>query len=266
MGGVPSVPRDRTRKLEVISGAYSRTGTVSLSLALETLLDGPVMHGGTQLIGREDAYVKLWHEIFEARKAGDKARTLKLLREATAGFVAITDVPGNCLIPELRELYPEAQVIVVNRDKERWFASIRLIVQQATPWWLRYLLAPCPGWRWFAPVIDQVSDVARERARELGWGTLTPKTLEEHNNWVRDITPPEQFHVIELKDGWEPLCQILNKPVPKEPFPRANDAEAVKQLSKDIFMKASMVWVGILTGTAALSYGGWWAWTMASSA
>jgi hypothetical protein len=54
MGGVPSVPRDRTRKLEVISGAYSRTGTVSLSLALEKLLDGPVMHGGTQLIGRED--------------------------------------------------------------------------------------------------------------------------------------------------------------------------------------------------------------------
>jgi hypothetical protein len=83
---------------------------------------------------------------------------------------------------------------------------------------------------------------------------------------VRDITPPEQFHVIELKDGWEPLCRILDKPVPKKPFPRANDAEAVMQLSKDIFMKASMVWVGILTGTAALSCGGWWAWTMASSA
>lgn len=54
MGGVPSVPTDRSRKIEVIGAGYSRTGTVSMSLALEKLLDGPVMHGGTQIFGRED--------------------------------------------------------------------------------------------------------------------------------------------------------------------------------------------------------------------
>lgn len=77
---------------------------------------------------------------------------LKLLREATAGFVAITDVPGNCFIPELQELYPEAEVIVVNRDRDRWFASIEMI-KGAVPPWLGYLLAPCPGWRWFYHLI-----------------------------------------------------------------------------------------------------------------
>lgn len=54
MGGVPSVPHDKSRTLQVIGAGYSRTGTVSMSMALETLLDGPVMHGGTQLLGRED--------------------------------------------------------------------------------------------------------------------------------------------------------------------------------------------------------------------
>jgi hypothetical protein len=54
MGGIPSVPRDRTRTLKVIGAGYSRTGTLSMAMALERLLDGPVMHGGSQLLGRED--------------------------------------------------------------------------------------------------------------------------------------------------------------------------------------------------------------------
>jgi hypothetical protein len=54
MGGTASVPQDRSRTLKVIGAGYSRTGTLSMAMALEKLLDGPVMHGGSQLLGRED--------------------------------------------------------------------------------------------------------------------------------------------------------------------------------------------------------------------
>jgi hypothetical protein len=54
MGGVPSIPTDPTRSLKITGAGYSRTGTLSMALALEKLLDGPVMHGGSQLLGRED--------------------------------------------------------------------------------------------------------------------------------------------------------------------------------------------------------------------
>jgi hypothetical protein len=54
MGGVPSIPTDPSRKVQAIGAGFSRTGTLSMSLALERLLDGPVCHGGTQLLGRED--------------------------------------------------------------------------------------------------------------------------------------------------------------------------------------------------------------------
>lgn len=54
MGGVPSIPTDHTRRLQVIGAGYSRTGTVTMQLALEKLLDGPVLHGGTQILSRED--------------------------------------------------------------------------------------------------------------------------------------------------------------------------------------------------------------------
>ena len=46
MGGAASVPDDSTRSLKVIGAGYSRTGTLSMAMALETLLNGPVMHGG----------------------------------------------------------------------------------------------------------------------------------------------------------------------------------------------------------------------------
>ena len=59
MGAGASVPQDKSRELRVIGAGYSRTGTLSLALALEKLLDGPVMHGGSQLLGREDGIYAL---------------------------------------------------------------------------------------------------------------------------------------------------------------------------------------------------------------
>lgn len=57
MGGNASKPTDLSRSLKVIGAGYSRTGTLSMALALEKLLDGPVMHGGSQFLGREDGIV-----------------------------------------------------------------------------------------------------------------------------------------------------------------------------------------------------------------
>jgi hypothetical protein len=54
MGGSPSIPTNPNRTLCVIGAGYSRTGTVSLQLALEALLQGPVLHGGTMILSRED--------------------------------------------------------------------------------------------------------------------------------------------------------------------------------------------------------------------
>lgn len=57
MGGVASIPTDPSKKVQVISAGYSRTGTVSMSLALEKLVDGPVLHGGTQILVRDDGRI-----------------------------------------------------------------------------------------------------------------------------------------------------------------------------------------------------------------
>ena len=153
MGGVASIPTDPSRTLKVIGAGYSRTGTLSMALALEKLLDGPVMHGGSQLLGREDAYVKLWTRVFAARH--DRPLLLKLLREATSGFVGITDAPGNCFIQELLELYPDAEVICVSRERERWWKSWEMVTNTAGQGFLNWFLMVCPGKRWYPKLVTQ---------------------------------------------------------------------------------------------------------------
>lgn len=58
MGGVASLPVDPRQRPQVICVGYQRTGTLSMALALEKLGYGPVAHGGSQLVGREDGAVK----------------------------------------------------------------------------------------------------------------------------------------------------------------------------------------------------------------
>lgn len=50
---------------------------------------------------------------------------------------------------------------------------------------------------------------------------------------------------MEITDGWAPLCKMLNKPVPKQPFPRVNDAAALNELIKGMMLATAGVWLVI---------------------
>jgi len=78
--------------------------------------------------------------------------------------------------------------------------------------------------------------------------------MDEHNEYVKKVTPPHKFHMMELSDGWQPLCKILNMKIPNEPFPRANDAEAVEGLAGQIFWGAAWRWIGIFSICGMLGY------------
>ncbi|ORY67540.1 P-loop containing nucleoside triphosphate hydrolase protein [Pseudomassariella vexata] len=259
MGGVPSKPGDPSRPLEVIGAGYSRTGTLSVQLALEKLLDGPVMHGGTHILSREDAFPRKWMQAYNARRAGDKELTLKLLRELTAGYVGITDLPGIGFIGELQEIYPEAKVLLVTRDPVKWWRSVEPVARNSTVWWLPYVIFPVPGWRWFPSLVEEWSMYARTLRGRTDENTVAggPTVLEAHNKFVMDLVPnKDRLLVMELKEGWEPLARFLGKPVPEEPFPRANDADSAEQTAKKVFGKVLKIWVGMFTVAGVGVYAG----------
>ncbi|KAI0547953.1 hypothetical protein F4679DRAFT_340767 [Xylaria curta] len=262
MGGVASIPTDPSRKVQVISAGYSRTGTVSMSLALEKLLDGPILHGGTQILTRDDDYCLTWIRAYEAREAGDKQETLKLVRKATAGFVGTADLPPADFMSEMVELYPDAKVVLVKRDATRWWNSIAALTSRTTPSWLGIVLAPIPGWRHLATFAQVYS---RSTLRLAGLEDRNasptdlikhggPHILEAHEEKVRSLVPKDQLLEMDLKDGWEPLCKFLKVPIPSEPFPRANDAKAADQYATKVLLKVLLVWVSLLAGTGAIVY------------
>ncbi|KJZ71270.1 hypothetical protein HIM_09343 [Hirsutella minnesotensis 3608] len=261
MGCVPSVPTDPSRTVEVIAAGFSRTGTSSMSIALARLLDGPFMHGGSQVLGREDAYVRLLIEVMRSRH--HRPALLKLLRQATAGFVGVADCPlAVCFLPELLELYPDARVVLVTRDPDRWWTSMQLFYDSLPRVrgyrGLGLLLLPCPRWRWVPAATDHVFTILEER-----FGVEPSKDLIlRYNDWVRAVTPPDRLLEMEITQGWAPLAKFLGRPVPDEPFPRVNDAANWRAIERRIFIDVALVWVSILlgVGTAGLAIWRWRQW------
>jgi hypothetical protein len=51
---------------------------------------------------------------------------------------------------------------------------------------------------------------------------------------VRTSIPPERLLVFDVKDGWQPLCTFLDRPVPATPFPRTNNSEEFWELARQL--------------------------------
>jgi hypothetical protein len=78
-----------------------------------------------------------------------------------------------------------------------------------------------------------------------------PELLQNWNAKVKEIVPVSKLLVMEVKQGWEPLCQFLNLPIPKEPFPRANDSAAAETTFNHIVNQLQWVWIGVMSVTVA---------------
>jgi Sulfotransferase domain len=62
---------------------------------------------------------------------------------------------------------------------------------------------------------------------------------------VKRVTPPNRVHFFNVAEGWEPLCKILNVPVPDEPFPRINDKDQVQKDIQGLVIKGVIGWLQI---------------------
>jgi hypothetical protein len=57
------------------------------------------------------------------------------------------------------------------------------------------------------------------------------RAYREHNSLVRKLGEAKGTDFLEynVKDGWEPLCKLLQKPVPVKAFPRQDDWLSYKE-------------------------------------
>jgi hypothetical protein len=83
--------------------------------------------------------------------------------------------------------------------------------------------------------------------------------LETHHDYIRRSVPPERLFFFNVKDGWGPLCKILDCPIPDEPFPHANDSDAVQQEFWVLVKMAATRWMQIFALSGILMVMGFYA-------
>lgn len=204
--------------LSVIGAGFGRTGTLSLKGALETLGFNKCYH--MIEVFSEPSHSPQWL----AAAQGKPVDWDQLLN----GYAASVDWPACYFYKELANQYPEAKVILSVRDPEAWFKSASNTI---------------------FPMIDgPLSDddemlrnqqiMAKEIILEQTFGgDLKNKDrainiYKQHIDDVKRVIPSERLLQFEAKQGWGPLCEFLDKPVPNEPYPRVNTSEDFAQLKK----------------------------------
>jgi hypothetical protein len=196
----------------------------------------------------------------------------------------VCDVPAAFFGAELAETYPEAKVIILNRDPEKWYESVlNSIYLITTPQdlWSKLNMIYCyfldPNLQYIARYsktmrsLVQKYDHGKDKDKALAW--YKAQYQEFH-----DRIPAERYIEYTITEGWAPLCEYLGVPVPEvedpktgkmveAPFPHLNDGETFRQQSKVIKKKTKeranqnlLTAVGRLALTGVVGYAGYLVW------
>ncbi|RDW87939.1 hypothetical protein BP5796_03633 [Coleophoma crateriformis] len=219
----------RVVPMEVLSLGWSRTGTSSMKAALQILGYNDVYHMANNWGNALDT--DMWNDAYKAKyklvgKPFGRAEWDQLLGHC----MATTDVPAMSFAPELIDAYPEAKVILCERDVEKWNQSVAFIINASFSPAFRIFAWTDPFWMGKLHRIMMWNMHADFKARTAQEAKANAKQCYlDHYAMVRRITPKERLLNYTLGDGWEPLCEFLGKPVPDVPFPHLNETKSLQQ-------------------------------------
>ena len=200
--------------VKLIGLGVGRTGTYTLKLAINQLGLGPCHHM-EEVLKNMEVQVSLWSEA--VRGNADWSAIYD-------GYNSAVDWPTAGFYRELVEQYPSAKYILTERSPESWADSFGSTIYKLV------------GGRDKAP--EKMHDWLK-MVDEVLTKTGFPDGLDRdglingfiaHNRAVREAVPEDQLLIFQVKDGWGPLCEFLNVPVPEESFPRTNNREEFWEL------------------------------------
>lgn len=195
--------------MQVIGTGVGRTGTYSLRLAINRLGLGPCHHMEV-VIQNMSAQVPPWCEAVDGRPDWQAIYD---------GFQSAVDWPTACFFRELQETYPSAKFILTHRSPASWADSFSSTIQKFVA---ERNEAP-PEVRDWLEMVDAV--ITRTGfPPDLDRDSLMDAFIA-HNEAVKKAIPADQLLIYEVREGWGPLCDFLQVPVPDEPFPRTNSRE-----------------------------------------
>jgi len=192
--------------LKVIGAGFGRTGTNTLREVLNQLGFGPCYHM-YEVIGQPER-IAAWQAI-----ADGGAPDWDAIFE---GYNSAVDWPTARFWRELAAHYPDAKIILTERDADAWFGSISKTIFET----------------FRAKQIPEDFRALRNMTRKLIYedtfgGEIEDKAhvtqvYKQNSADARAVLGRDRLLVFDPGEGWEPLCAFLDVPVPDEPFPHTN--------------------------------------------
>lgn len=196
--------------LRVIGAGLGRTGTMSLKLALEHLLDGPCYHM-TELFQHPE-HLPHWQKAADGEPVD--------WEQVFGDYVAAVDEPTAQLWAPISKAYPDALVILSVRDPDAWWKSANATIMDVKR------QAPPPEDKdrsaWYRMIMTLYDRLYPEGVDEP---EAAKAAFRDHIARVKAGVPQERLLIWQVSDGWEPICKALGLPVPEEPFPHTNTRE-----------------------------------------
>ena len=180
----------------------------------------------------------MWVEAINAKFKGIGKPYGKPEWDALLGHCqAATDTPCVIFYKELLLAYPDAKVILTERDDaDQWFRSqMSTVIPYASRMIPQTLLEKFKAL--FSPLdskavallkaILEDTPVYSALWHDYHHGTETAKQVYvDYNAEIRRLVPEKNLLVFNVKEGWGPLCEFLGEELPDEAFPRRNDKVA----------------------------------------
>lgn len=211
----PEKGRSVPKNIELFVASLPRTGTASMEVALE-ILGYNALHGAE--IAPHSQFVEEFYQ-------GDKTVDDLFDYIAGQGF----DVGGMDLMGHFFRWAADKQhvkVVLPVRSAESWAKSWQMIEPGLDVLFGRPFS--------FSSRVRQLEPFVRDCMNVSGVSN-SDKSLESlksvYQKYVEEVKttiPSDRLLVFDLRDGWEPLCKFLGKPIPDQPFPHIHESKTIR--------------------------------------
>jgi len=237
------------RVMKIICAGFPKTATKSCSKCLE--------HYGIKVAdAMENGQMsEIWNDFIHGRGTINSV----LAEYERNGYEATQDLPANLYWEDLYNNVKDAKVILTVRDSdEQWYNSWmnfnRAYIEDGLTAfldyrWMVWLMAN--GWMGSAQkfhlqnAVDwstgmfgtksdwPYSDVNMYLDEWTKKKELMKQRYRAHILYVKSVVPAEKLLIWNLKDGWRPLAEFLDKPIPDIPIPRENRTGDTQWVNKN---------------------------------
>lgn len=209
--------------MKVLVAGYPKTGTKTMSAALSRL--------GYEVCDVFDNYHTKQDDWTRIIKDGWTVDDFKRMYE---GVDAVVDAPACYFWEELYRAFPEAKIILtVRKNEDVWVDSLLKfhtdVLDSGFLFTLLHSLSPTylKGMKNIRIPIASIMYGTKRTMRKSLYNPnrcLLKMKYRAHNAHVLQNAPADKLLVFNCTEGWGPLCNFLEVPVPDEPFPRKNVA------------------------------------------